>query len=47
LRSRQASEPTPDNDDLFVRHETELMIGYVPKRKGVNFRRQYGQSRFD
>jgi hypothetical protein len=37
LRSRQASEPTPDDDDLFVRHERELVIGYVPERKVSTF----------
>jgi hypothetical protein len=43
LRSRQASEPTPDDDDLFVRHERELVIGYVLERKVSTFgEAQYG-----
>jgi hypothetical protein len=32
LRGRQASETTPDDDDLFVRHEREPETGYgVPR----------------
>src|SRR6185436_2471494 len=37
LRSRQASEPTSDDHDLFVKHERELVIGYVPERKVSTF----------
>jgi hypothetical protein len=37
LRGRQASEPASDDDDLFVRHERELEIGYVPERKVSTF----------
>jgi hypothetical protein len=33
LRSRQASETAPDDDDLFVRHEWEPETGYVLERQ--------------